>query len=65
MKTPGKARGRAPGLAAWIRRWAWLLLPFGLAGCAVGDAVVGATIGAADSADAARVRSRGNRLLAE
>ena len=42
-----------------------LLLPLWLAGCAVGDAVVGTAISAADKADSAMLRSRGNRLLAE
>lgn len=36
-----------------------------LSGCAVGDAVVGTTIRAANQADTALMRSRGNRLLAE
>ena len=38
-----------------------VLLPLG--GCAVGEAVVGTTIGAANQADAAATRRRGNSLL--
>lgn len=49
--------------------WSWVLpalaLISGLAGCAVGDAVVGTTIRAANQAESARLRSRGNSLLAK
>lgn len=42
-----------------------LALVLALTGCALGDAVVGASIGAANRADSAMLRSRGQSLLAK
>lgn len=50
------------GRPAW---WAMLALIGLLAGCAVGDAVVGSTIRASNQADSTLLRSRGKTLLAQ
>lgn len=62
MKTKRESRNMQRVVAKLVSP---LVLSVALAGCAVGDAVVGASIAAADRADSALLRSRGQNLLAK